>query len=79
MIIVNDGYPKMMQFEVTEELPPYKGDDSDPNDPGYCPVRTKIFQREVAKVNYRVAHAPTDFVVEKVYKTEDGEQWIVGS
>jgi len=68
-------YPVTFSFETDVELPPFK---YDADNKGYK-VRTKLVQQELKKIKYGSPHVPSDFVVEVVTETEDGETWELGS
>jgi len=70
-------YPQTFSFTTITKLTPFNNDDPDVES---CEVRRKLLLKNLKK--YKIdspCHDYTDYVVEIVYPTDDGEIWFLGS
>lgn len=70
-------YPQTFSFNTITKLPPFNNDDPDYE---ICEVRQRLLLKNLKK--YKIdspCHLYTDYIVEIVYPTDDGEIWFLGS
>jgi hypothetical protein len=72
-------YPANFSFKIRTNLPPIKMSRS-ASVIENCDVRNKLLHRHMREQNiYSPCHMWTDYVVEDVETTKDGEIWQLGS
>ena len=70
-------YPQTFSFTTITKLAPFNNDDPDDES---CEVRQKLLLRNLKKYNIdSPCHEYTDYIVERVYPTDNGEIWFLGS
>ena len=70
-------YPQTFSFTTITKLKPFNNDDPDIES---CEVRQRLLLKNLKK--YKIdspCHLYTDYVVESVYPTDNGEIWFLGS
>jgi len=70
-------YPKTFSFTTITKLTPFNNHDPDSES---CEVRQRLLLKNLKK--YKIdspCHLYTDYRVERVYPTDEGEIWFLGS
>jgi hypothetical protein len=77
LTITIKDYPKTFSFTTITKLTPFNNDD--PDIESYV-VRERLLLKNLKK--YKIdspCHLYTDYRIERVYPTDDGEIWFLGS